>query len=399
MVKLVPVTRSHRRDRPVFRGLVRTFFIFLLFAVSDADAAASKWQAPTEGEIEARLELSAKHKSVGKRVDVVSQAFVGAPYQLSPLGEGEGVLPDVDPRLRFDAFDCTTFVETSIALALAGNLDEARGLLDVLRYRNGEVDFLQRRHFPAAEWIPELTHMGFLRDVTRYVGGKDVVVERKILNPQVWERRKTPTMLELPTTRIPNGIFSLPVLPLDKAPRYAERIPNGTVLNVVRVNFKNVPVRVSHQGIVIVQGKKRFLRHAADRMYHSVVDEPLDAFFARMAAYKRWPVRGIHLSRIVEPANWRELLHAPQKTTAVLDWVSAPGYADGVEQMTLDPALQDLERCMEASNAFCRAEQQAPAAASLDRAPVDLEIRSALDTQKPAARSASVGVVPSAESP
>ena len=32
--------------------------------------------------------------------------FVGLPYAQSPLGEGR--LPDDDPTIRFDAFDCTT---------------------------------------------------------------------------------------------------------------------------------------------------------------------------------------------------------------------------------------------------------------------------------------------------
>lgn len=329
------------------------FFLLILVATQSAHAAAGKWRAPDEEKISQRLLKSAGIKRVGKRLRHVSQPFVGAPYQLSPLGEGSG--PDPDPRLRFDAFDCTTFVETSIALTLAENLDEARALMDLLRYRNGEVDFLQRRHFPAAEWIPELTRLGFLRDVTRYVGRKDVVTERKVLNATVWNRRKKPTLLELPDERIPDGTFALPVLPLNKVKKHMRRIPNGTVLNLVRVNFKTVPVRVSHQGIVIVKGGRRYLRHAADRMYHSVVDERLDRFVDRMSAYKRWPVAGIHLSRIIEPIGWRDLLRPAPPEQGTL-WISAPAYGDGIEQMTIDPALMDAERCMEAEHGLCRSD-------------------------------------------
>ena len=337
---------------------MRTVFLLFLLATESAHAAADKWRAPDEQEIAQRLLEAASIKHVGKRLTQISQPFVGAPYQLSPLGEGEGIGPDPDPRLRFDAFDCTTFVETSIALTLAENLEEASALLDVLRYRNGEADFLERRHFPAAEWIPELTKLGFLRDVTRYVGRKDVVIERKILNASVWERRKKPTFLELPNERIPDGTFALPVLPLDKVKQHMRRIPNGTVLNLVRVNFKTVPVRVSHQGIVIVKQGRRYLRHAADRMYHSVVDEPLERFVDRMSAYKRWPVAGIHLSRIVEPPAWRELLRPPPANEK-REWVSAPAYGDGDAQMTLDPALIDPQRCMEAVHGMCSTESPA----------------------------------------
>ena len=141
------------------------------------------------------------------------------------------------------------------------------------------------------------------------------------------------------------------------------RIPNGTVLNLVRVNFKTVPVRVSHQGIVIVKGGRRHQRRAADRMYHSVVDERLDRFVDRMSAYKRWPVAGIHLSRIIEPVGCRDLLRPtpPQKGTL---WISAPAYGDGIEQMTIDPALMDAERCMEAEHGLCRSDASTTCARS-----------------------------------
>lgn len=245
------------------------------------------------------------------RLVQVSEAFVGAPYAVSPLGEGRG--RDTDPRMRFDAFDCTTFVETTIALALAENLDEARQWLDVIRYRGGRPDFLTRRHFPGAEWLPELTRLGFLQDITREVGGERVVYETKALNEEVWERRKRPTVLELPAARIPRGVFGYHVWPLDVARDEAEKIPPGTILNLVRVDFPSVPVRISHQGLVIVKDGKRYLRHAADRMYHSVVDEPLDGFLARMQKYRKWPVAGIHLTRILAPT--RGVLNAHRRGT------------------------------------------------------------------------------------
>src|SRR5690606_5638563 len=96
------------------------------------------------------------------------------------------------------------------------------------------------------------------------------------------------------------------------------RIPPGTLLNLVRVDFKSVPVRVSHQGLVIAKKGKLYLRHAADRMFHSVVDEPLDHFFLRMQKYKKWPVAGVNLARLQEPADWRRLV-GTQPSGNVLD--------------------------------------------------------------------------------
>ena len=50
---------------------------------------------------------------LGHRSAYLGECFLGVPYQESPLGEG--VLPDADPVIRFDAFDCVTFVETVLA--------------------------------------------------------------------------------------------------------------------------------------------------------------------------------------------------------------------------------------------------------------------------------------------
>ncbi|MFZ9886559.1 MAG: N-acetylmuramoyl-L-alanine amidase-like domain-containing protein [Myxococcota bacterium] len=271
-------------------------------------SSAAAFTAPTAHDVQSAIEHARHETSTAKRLRIVSDPFVGAPYAVSPLGEGKPHSPDPDPTIRFDAFDCTTFVETTMALAIADSLDDAQVLLDHLRYRRGERDFLARRHFPEAEWLPELIALGFLTDITRSVGARDVSVATKALNPRVWAQRKRPSHLELPDDRIPKGVFSVDTWSLDNARRGQTLIPPGTLLNVVRADFSSVPVRVSHQGLVVEKGGRLFLRHAADRMYHAVVDEPLDAFFRRMQQYRRWPVVGVNLLRVERPLGWRQQL-------------------------------------------------------------------------------------------
>lgn len=80
----------------------------------------------------------------GTDYDRAGQSFLGKPYCNSPLGEGAP--PDDDPLIRFDAFDCTTFVETVLA---NGNLDK----LNKIRYKNAKVDFFARNHFVETDWL------------------------------------------------------------------------------------------------------------------------------------------------------------------------------------------------------------------------------------------------------
>jgi hypothetical protein len=272
------------------------------------------WVAPDEEKVDARVR-AAWRAGINERLVDVTDAFVGAPYLLSPLGEGEGRQPDPDPRLRFDAFDCTTFVETALALSLGHDLDDARAILDRIRYRGENVAFAERRHFPEAEWLPGLRQAGLLEDVTRQVGGNDVTTEKKTLDGALWRRARGRHLPELPPERVPHGTFALDVWALGAAARDHAKIPPGTVLSVVRVDFRNVPVRVSHQGLVVQKNGRLVLRHAADRLHHHVVDEPLDRFFARLGRYSRWPVTGVHLARVAPTADWRARLGVADATT------------------------------------------------------------------------------------
>ena len=260
---------------------------------------AAEFKALSGSEIQSRMTSQQSKETLLERLIHVSDPFIGAPYVISPLGEGEGV--DPDPRIRFDAFDCTTFVETTLALTFSPDLERAQERLEQIRYQGEGRRFLNRRHFPAAEWIPELIQAGYFRDITQEIGGKQVNLQSKILNAKVWNKRRKPRHLELPDERIPSGTFSISTWPLKAALENHKKIPPGTVLNVVRVNFRQMPVRVSHQGIVIRKENRLYMRHAADRMYHSVVDEPLGRFLNRIAQYKKWPVYGINLLKIQRP--------------------------------------------------------------------------------------------------
>lgn len=85
---------------------------------------------------------------VGCQSDIIKsggQQFLGVQYANSPLGEG--IAPDSDPLIRFDAFDCTTFVETVLA---NGDINA----LNHIRYQDGKIGFLTRNHFIESDWLP-----------------------------------------------------------------------------------------------------------------------------------------------------------------------------------------------------------------------------------------------------
>jgi len=257
--------------------------------------AARAYQPPDDAALGVLLAAAQAEPDLGQRVELVSRRFLNAPYQLSPLGEGPGQTPDPDPRFSLTTFDCTTFVETMLALSLAPDVSGAHALLDRIRYRDGIAEFGRRNHFPMAQWIPNNIRAGFLIDVTRQVGGDRVVLASKQFGPDVWKKSRAKNLPPLTPEMIPVGTFELPVIPIAVVPDIVDQIPAGAVLSVVRADYRSLPFRVSHQGLVVRRDGKTYLRHAGRAGYNRVVDEPLLKHLDRAAAYNKWPVTGINL--------------------------------------------------------------------------------------------------------
>jgi hypothetical protein len=233
-------------------------------------------------------------KSLEGRLLEASERFLGTPYTLSPLGEGNG--QDADPLIRFDAVDCVTFVEETIALSYAVDPETVEPILSELRYHH-EIAFEDRNHLMEAQWLPHNVAKGFLRDVTRRYGGEDVQVVAKTLTADTWAS-KTSKSIGLAAGHQPTGSFKLAMIPLDRVPAVAPQIPSGTLLLVIREDRPYKPTRISHLGFLLHRGKKTYLRHAT-RGAAKVVDEELSSFLLRNSKYEKWKVVGVSLVEVL----------------------------------------------------------------------------------------------------
>ncbi len=103
----------------------------------------------------------------------------------------------------------------------------------------------------------------------------------------------------LSTAELPRGDFEIDLVPLGDALGVAPRIPNGTVLLVVREDRPNRPSRITHMGLVVVRSDgTRVVRHASDVPgVLRVRDEALEAFLRR-AGRQKWKVVGVSLYRV-----------------------------------------------------------------------------------------------------
>jgi len=284
----------------LFGMLLSTSAGFVRPAESEAKKGTRYHQMKTKQRMEV---LRAAHRpefSFDQRLDRVTRGFLRTPYILSPLGEARG--QDPDPRFRLDAFDCTTFVETAIALSQTHDWSQAADILDRLRYDNTKPHFDDRRHFITASWLKGLQGDGFLEDITPTLGGPYTEKITLKLSPNRWKKRRIAKGLKLPTKKIPFGTHTIQIIPISAFKKNTFKIPSGSLINVVRVPVRFAPIIVTHQGLYLVdeQGEP-WIRHASP-VAKRVIDEPFKNMLRRYNKPRKWPIAGFNFQKILTPA-------------------------------------------------------------------------------------------------
>lgn len=100
------------------------------------------------------------------RVAFFARSFEGTPYGAGTLEGDEEIL-----TVRLDSLDCTTFVETAMALALT-SMEQRHSWRDFvynlkrIRYRGGEVNGYPSRLHYISDWIVDNRYRGNFADVT-----------------------------------------------------------------------------------------------------------------------------------------------------------------------------------------------------------------------------------------
>ena len=162
---------------------------------------------------------------------------------------GEGLPPDSDPIFRTDAFDCTTFVETAMA---HGDVN----VLTKIRYKDGQIDFLNRNHFIESDWLVNNS------DIVENVSAQYAPVSQRavIIDKQNW--LKTVYGID---SDIPQETIVLNYIPYEKLPQIYPTEP----LIVLFISGKSeksdkigTDLAVRHMGFLLPNG---MLRHASSK--------------------------------------------------------------------------------------------------------------------------------------
>jgi hypothetical protein len=235
--------------------------------------------------------------SMTQRIDWISKQFLDVPYLLGSLGEGSKALYDQFPQYRVDHFDCDTYVNTVIALSLANSLPSFQQCMNQLRYQDGKVSYIQRRHFTGLDWNKEHQQAGLFKDITLSITNKNHQTIAKfaratIEKPNWYARKNLETIrlqqankakqearlaeLKAKGAKLTVATEKVPYLPLtalfpekNKPDMHLfDQIPNGAIIEIVRPNWNlreeiGTALNISHLGFAIRQNGQLYFREAS----------------------------------------------------------------------------------------------------------------------------------------
>lgn len=218
-------------------------------------------------------------------VEFIGREFIGTPYKSGTLEGSPEAL-----TVNLEEMDCTTFVETVVALALTVENHRCSwidflDMLETIRYRNGYADgYASRLHY-ISDWVITNTHRGYIKDVTDRIPQSDVQI--KTLDFMSRNRSKYPALSDSATFE---GIKNMEVgyrshrFPYIKSARLSSK-PIINALkggDIVALTTKTNGLDVSHVGILVIEKDGPHLLHASSKEGKVVIDKlPLTEYMRK----------------------------------------------------------------------------------------------------------------------
>lgn len=194
--------------------------------------------------------------NLSARMDRISKLLLGRPYVEGSLGGGPESPEEF--RVLLNAFDCVTYMETVLALALARTFDEFIEAIRLIRYKDGEIDWRHRNHY-MVDWARNNETARFVQNLTS----------------GLYSRDKTCTLSLI--AGLPSKTTTFPYFPTQSREQVAGLFATGDL--VLFVSTRET-LDVFHTGLLVAREGRRLLRHAR-RTAGAVIEQELGEFMTR----------------------------------------------------------------------------------------------------------------------
>lgn len=311
-----------------FNGLKLTIS-FLILIIAPSLTFSSPEEILANKEIHLlydKLQKNNQINSTEKKLYFISNYFLGKPYLLGALGEGDRGKYDQFPLYRTDAFDCITYVETVLALTFSNNLHEFKKTLPKLRYKDGIISYPTRNHFPSVDWNPNNQKQNFLKDITKTINEKngkraykmaEAIIDKpsfyahlkegnlRVHNSNTSEKTNLLNEMRKEGAQFKPVLGKIPFIPLSVLFSQSgqpnnfifNQIPNGSIIEIVRPNWDLTKVigthqNVSHIGFVFIEKGELIFRDAS-YLKKAISNTPLIEYLRKYINSKT--IKGINI--------------------------------------------------------------------------------------------------------
>lgn len=220
--------------------------------------------------------VAAKLSTPNQYMSFFAEKLIGTPYVAHTLEGDKEYL-----TINIDELDCTTFVETLIALTRSAMQSSPTWYtyasnLEKLRYHNGELNgYASRLHYISA-WVMENTNRGYIKEVTSSLAHSDNQI--KSLYFMSANRDKYPALADSANfakiKQLESG-YNMHMMPfigknnlLKK--EVIEDLKDG---DIICLTTKLEGLDVTHLGIIKFVGKKPHLLHASSKGKKVMIDK------------------------------------------------------------------------------------------------------------------------------
>jgi hypothetical protein len=203
--------------------------------------------------------------STAARIAKAAKLLENRPYVGGTLDEGDVETVVIDLK----RFDCVTFQETCLALALDAGSDEPsfynfRRQVENLRYRNGRnTGYCSRLHY-TTDWIADNALRGNITDITQELGGVELTsqIDFMTTHSHLYKHLKdnpaaTDSIREREDWLNSHHAY---YIPKDQIAAVADKIPNGSLIFIAT---STPGLDFAHVGIAVRDHK------GALKMYHA----------------------------------------------------------------------------------------------------------------------------------
>ena len=213
-----------------------------------------------------RPEETVSAKSLGELAVDIGHLFLNVPYQADTL-ETPGREKLI---VKLSGFDCTTFVETMMALAgcaAAGKMNrtQLQKRLKILRYRSGRIAGYSSRLHYFTDWLIDNEKKQILKDVSHILGGKplrkkiDFMTTHRDLYAALQNDAVLDKMRQVERTLSRKTFY---VIDREAIGKIGKRIEQG---DIIAFATNSEGLDVAHIGFAVRQKKSLRLLHASSK--------------------------------------------------------------------------------------------------------------------------------------